>query len=262
MECQFSEFSYGYAATREAEQLAGEVYTLAGAPILPSLRDEARRGWDVSINTAVEWSLFLQFKRPDYVSQRHPSSPTWAHANNPHYRVSIDANGNQHAQLHALEGQITAGHIVGEVLYSAPLYWRRDDFHARYDGGRVLEDSLLFAPREFALGSGKHHYVVVEETGAEIVLSKPREPSTRRSTSSLRARLSDLAGSWEGRAEADAERPSLADLERYLLSLHDERNADRPLQRSSALELAPADRVRNAAARVGMSVAMLLAPTA
>lgn len=37
MDFDFSEFSYGYVAIREAESVLSEVYRSAGAPVLPSL---------------------------------------------------------------------------------------------------------------------------------------------------------------------------------------------------------------------------------
>jgi hypothetical protein len=80
MQSDFSEFSYGYACLREAESIITELYTTAGAPVLPSLREENRLGWDAKLST-VEYALFLQFKRTDYVSRRHPSSPTWPYFN-------------------------------------------------------------------------------------------------------------------------------------------------------------------------------------
>ncbi|MTD53102.1 hypothetical protein [Amycolatopsis pithecellobii] len=51
-----------------------------GAPVLPSLRQEEHRGWDAQLRT-VEYVLFLQFKRADYVSRRHPSSPRFHRQN-------------------------------------------------------------------------------------------------------------------------------------------------------------------------------------
>lgn len=76
MDADFSEFSFGYAAIREAESTLTEVYRAAGAPTLPSLELEEQLGWDAKVPT-LDYALFLQFKRQTYVSRRHPSSPTW-----------------------------------------------------------------------------------------------------------------------------------------------------------------------------------------
>lgn len=115
MECKFSEFSYGYAAIREAESELALVYRANGAPVLPSLVAEEQLGWDAK-QRFVEYALFLQFKRVQYVSRRHPSSRTWPHVGGRHYRFAIDTNGHQHQALLQLEAQLRSGAEAGEDL--------------------------------------------------------------------------------------------------------------------------------------------------
>ena len=59
MRPDISEFSYGYALTETlVDALGGR---LTAAPLFPSLRDEARLGYDLKIATP-GFVLFLQFK--------------------------------------------------------------------------------------------------------------------------------------------------------------------------------------------------------
>lgn len=122
VDCDFSEFSYGYACIREAEGVIATAYAQAGAPHLPSLKEENKVGWDAAINTTMDYALFLQFKRPEFVSRQHPQSRTWPHAGSKHYRVSIDTDHAQHAALTNLEHQITTGVKKGDVFYVAPTF--------------------------------------------------------------------------------------------------------------------------------------------
>lgn len=255
MDCQFSEFSYGYAATSEAEAIAGQYFARAGAPVFPSLRAEAELGWDVRLDTTVEWSLFLQFKRPEFVSRRHPGSPTWDAASvGKHFRVKVDTDSGQHMRLVELENDLK----IGDVLYAAPLFWQAKDFNACYEAGTVLERSLLFGPSEFGIDDGIHYYVVCAATGREVVLSEPREPRTRKTRSSLEVDLERAAQAWHV-DRGTAERVTLRGLEEQLLEMRSAPELGTVVEAPFSLELGPIGRVRSAAARLGMGVALMLA---
>jgi len=176
MECDFSEFSYGYAAIREAEAELAAIYKAAGAPVLPSLIAEEKLGWDAKLRF-VEYALFLQFKRIEYVSRAHPASPTWWAMGGPHYRVSIDTDGHQHRALAALESNLALGSDPGHVYYAAPKFHRQNEFDNAYSYGQVLEQSHILPPSEFGLGVGKHH-LVSDLRGDTQILSEPRRPDS------------------------------------------------------------------------------------
>src|SRR5689334_23057961 len=135
--CEFSEFAYGFAAIREAESELASFFASAGAPKLPSLIEEASLGYDAKVRH-VGFALFLQFKRVDFISRMHYSSPTWSKLGSPHYRYSIDTDGHQHQLLLALEGR-WAGQ-AGDVLYASPGFHRSRQFDEAYLRGAVLSE--------------------------------------------------------------------------------------------------------------------------
>lgn len=172
MQADFSEFSYGYASIHEAEAHLSRIFKQAGAPKLPSLIEEKDLGWDVRLSY-VEFAVFLQFKRSDWVSRRHPDSPTWAAMNGKHYRFSIDTDGHQHRALVELQDELASNADSAEVFYVAPLFHTQADFDSNYSGGRVLAQSLLIPPRDIGVADGKHH-VSSTPNGSVLVLSDPR----------------------------------------------------------------------------------------
>src|SRR4051812_39282414 len=127
MECEFSEFSYGYAAIKEAEAALVQHYRPTAAPTLPSLRQEAGLGYDVELRY-VGFALMLQVKRCQYVSRSHPRSITWAAMGGTHYRFTVDVTGHQHTTLRALETRLRSSRIASEILYAAPLFHQRTEF--------------------------------------------------------------------------------------------------------------------------------------
>lgn len=197
VDCEFSEFSYGYAAIREAEADLSAVYRAAGAPVLPSLLQEEHLGWDVSLRY-VEYALFLQFKRPQFVSRRHPASPTWPQVGVPHYRVAIDTDGHQHAALAALQHSLSVGGEHGNVYYAAPVFHTQFDFDQSYGLGRVLEQSTLVEPSDLGVMDGTHHLVSVG-AGPPLILSEPRRPERPISWESLTTDARDRAARWRER---------------------------------------------------------------
>lgn len=142
MRAEFSEFSYGYAVVREAEALVGQTFKAAGAPLLPSLKQEEAWGFDAKISY-VGYALFFQFKRADYVSREHPASPTWPHVGAAHYRWTIDTDGHQHAAMIQLEKDVATGLQVGDVLYAAPRFHAAHEFDEAYRQAEVLDRSTL-----------------------------------------------------------------------------------------------------------------------
>ncbi len=80
----FSEFSYGYAVVRQAEDLLATIGAgLVGAPTLPSLLKENTVGYDAEL-VAVDFALFLQFKRSFFVSRQHTQGPCGYVGGEPH----------------------------------------------------------------------------------------------------------------------------------------------------------------------------------
>lgn len=203
MDCDFSEFSYGYAAIREAEAELATIYRSAGAPVLPSLLQEEKLGWDAKLQF-VEYCLFMQFKRVEYVSRRHPASPTWSHVGGPHYRFSIDTDGHQHDALVSLESALATGADPGHIYYVVPGFHMQHEFDAAYSSGGVLERSHMVSPSEFPTLTGKHHFVADLGGGVQL-LSEPRQPEGIAHWEAMRDRA-------RSRANAASDRPRRRDL--------------------------------------------------
>jgi hypothetical protein len=214
MECKFSEFSYGYAVIREAESVLLQIYRSSGAPVLPSLVAEEQLGYDAKL-PFVECALFFQFKRVQFISRRHPKSPTWPHIGSPHYRFAVDTDGHQHRALLHLEAHLRSGAEAGEVYYSAPMFHENHEFDTYYSNGEVLRRSSLVVPSDLGASAGLHH-LVTDESGQILVMSSPHPPRRRASWERLTAEA-------EMRARSAADRPrqarmSLAFLEEALMS--------------------------------------------
>ncbi|GIJ22881.1 hypothetical protein [Micromonospora lutea] len=212
MDCEFSEFSYGYASIREAESVLAEIYRSLKAPVLPSLLQEEKLGWDAHLSF-VEYALFFQFKRAQFISRRHPKSHTWVHVNKRHYRFSIDTDGHQHRALLRLQERLQTNG-AGDVYYAAPIFHRQAEFDRHYAFGQVLHRSALVPPGEFGEGDGRHSYVTTED-GNSRVLSDPRPPRFRVSWDGIVGRAADRAGN--AGQQQDRQRVSLGALEEAML---------------------------------------------
>ncbi|GHF22640.1 hypothetical protein [Pseudolysinimonas yzui] len=191
MDAEFSEFSYGYAAIREAEVGLGTIYKLAHAPKLPSLVEEELLGWDVHL-AFVDYALFLQFKRPAFVSRRHPKSPTWDGVMAPHYRYSIDTDGHQHRALLRLEEKLALSPGTGDIYYAAPVFHRQLEFDNAYSGGQVLASSSMVSPSDFGEDDGAHH-LVATTPGVATVMSDARAAETATTWDRLETRARQKA---------------------------------------------------------------------
>ena len=214
MDADFSEFSYGYAAIREAEVGLGALYTQQGAPKLPSLVEEESLGWDVRL-AFVDYALFLQFKRAQYVSRRHPDSPTWPGQNRPHYRYSIDTSGHQHKALMKLESDLATTPDSGNVYYAAPVFHSQHDFDFVYSSGSVLKNSSMILPSELGEDDGVHHHTAVAP-GASIIMSEPRSAQSDTTWSDLETRVREKA--QVARTRDSASRLTVGALESILVS--------------------------------------------
>ena len=138
MKPHFSEFSYGFALTREicARQWGG----LQAAPVFPSLIEEGRLGggYDVRIEQP-GFPLYLQFKLSEYMSRS--SAKEWDCFGSGYYRFRIRSN------QHQLLCQLDSG-PDNIVLYAAPVVWRIDDWNCAFINESVVQNSAFFRPRD------------------------------------------------------------------------------------------------------------------
>lgn len=214
MKTEFSEFSFGYAAIREAESALAAVYKQAGAPVLPSLLMEEKYGWDANL-PMVEYALFLQFKRPVFVSRRHAKSPSWSYVGDRHYRFAIDTGELQHRRLLELESECASKGRRADVYYVAPLFHRQPDFDSAYLNGLVLDQSVIVSPSEFGSDGQVHHHATNAVTRAVYVLSDPRPPTQQIEWADVKHRVESLVV----QRDSGSRRLELAELEQVLLAL-------------------------------------------
>jgi len=192
MRPNFSEFTYGYAATRALESMAASSFGgISAPPLLPSLKAEKDLGYDVQVLT-VRLAIFVQFKLGEHVSRGHPDSPTWVHLNAPHYRMTVDTGDHQFVALADLEKR---GHFAGRpllVAYLAPAFHRREKFWLHYSSGTILENSYGSAPSDFPSGGAVHHCVTIPALSAQWILSEPQEVTNWVGIENLGARVRDI----------------------------------------------------------------------
>ncbi len=181
---EFSEFSYGYAVVRQAEDLLTTMGApLVGAPTLPSLLKENTVGYDAEL-VMVDFALFLQFKRSFFVSRRHPQGVcgivnggphcTWAHWQTEHYRFDVDTNSDQFVIMRGYETDISLGYRSGLSLYVAPAFHHQSELDDAYSRGAVLDRSVGVVPSTFdVVPAGEHHFSFDASMTTAAVLSDP-----------------------------------------------------------------------------------------
>lgn len=186
MNCEFSEFSYGYAAIRHAEVDLFNMFGPGSFPFQPSLRAEATHGWDVRL-AFPGFALLMQFKLSSFIGRPHPRSPTWGAVSTPHYRFAVDTRHHQFRALLALEQEMRRLRVPGDVLYAAPNFRTVNEFDEVYRSGAVLDESMLVAPSQFSGPIGWHHYTV-DLYGHARILSEPTSVEVPIRWSDLRRR--------------------------------------------------------------------------
>ncbi len=143
MFAEFSEFSYGFAFTHE---YISHTPGLTAAPELPSLIDEADKGYDLKLGYKGH-PRFFQFKLSVYLNRSNAIH--WSYHHQAHYRVRLTtrvrpnqlSGTDQHSQLKRLAD------IVGSVYYVAPKFHSQAVFDALFSRGIVTTNSL-WAPLE------------------------------------------------------------------------------------------------------------------
>ncbi|WP_147917258.1 hypothetical protein [Ruania zhangjianzhongii] len=183
-DAQFSEFAYGYAVIREAEQLLTRLgAAITGAPVLPSLITENTVGYDANL-VAVDFSLFLQFKRSFHVSALHPVGPcgspggrphcTWAYWMKEHYRFAADTTSNQFHAMRGYEDAVALGYTAGLSVYTAPGFATNAELDQAYQSGAILDRSVAVLPSEFdAVSNGPHKYSFLPDLSRGVITSAP-----------------------------------------------------------------------------------------
>src|SRR4051794_17890584 len=97
-EIGLSEFTFGYAFLYEQTQANRN--DLKAVPVLPSLRQEEKQGWDAKL-PLYGTDFYYQFKLSDYLSRGNATYIRDRTYNSPYYRVWLHRRNNnqQHQRL-------------------------------------------------------------------------------------------------------------------------------------------------------------------
>ena len=154
MKAQFSEFSYGFAYT---DALIRRIGGISAAPVFPSLRDEATKGWDVRLNYP-GYPVFLQFKLSDRLERTY--AKYWPYYRRPYFRVDITplTRSRQHNLLKKL-----ADSGVGRVSYEAPLFYQTREFDDAYTSDNIIDRSISIpvSKLEYLTDNEVHHITFI-----------------------------------------------------------------------------------------------------
>ncbi len=139
---RLSEFSYGYGATREVEQILAAI-GITATPFLPSLLHEAKLGFDVAFERRGV-PLLLQFKLGQSLTRfvRKDLQVPRPKINRPFWRYGINTAESEGQFQMLLKAELRGA----EVYYVAPRFSDWTDYIKYYETNSVLENSLLMSP--------------------------------------------------------------------------------------------------------------------
>lgn len=174
MRPRISEFSYGFALTRELIATKWNGLELTAAPFLPSLVQEGRSGgFDVAL-TSVKLLVFLQFKVSHLLTRSTAKGVSNGVLTVPYYRFDLHAPrvSDQHKLLQELE-RSGAG-VPRIVRYVAPAFFTEGEFDHLYLANGVSERSLFVSPSDVQLPDDEEHSIGFRmPTDAPVLLSEP-----------------------------------------------------------------------------------------
>ncbi len=169
---EFSEFSYGFALTREL--IAVWENDLLAAPIFPSLIEEGRAGGGYDVNLKFPgFPLFLQFKRADCMVRRSAIESSPPHNfTPPFFRMYITERWRsaQHEMLVALDDG------GNQVFYAAPVFHTLEELNRYYLAAQVSQRSFYIAPSRIGRLDNDWHHVTFDDRRCRV-FSEPIEIS-------------------------------------------------------------------------------------
>ena len=158
MDCEFSEFSYGFAVTTE---LADALQPLSAAPVLPSLIAEGTGGWDLRLENQTGAVVFAQFKIPFACTRGNALE--WDTYGETYYRLYVRrlSHSDQHNRLKRLSRRQRL------VYYLAPRFYELATFNQEYLGATVLAESVAFPLRVLPLLTDDQQHYICYRTGTD-----------------------------------------------------------------------------------------------
>ena len=165
-QCEFSEFSYGFAFTDE--RLRNRLVHVA--PVFPTLRQENALGYDVKIASFG----FIQFKRPETLVGNR-SRERSLNMRGDIYRMHL--NNHQHRLLLRLSRR-NKRFRGARVYYACPSFFTVQTLNSSYKRRTILDSSLFIEASCIGqLPPGRHHVSYNDYTrqkGHFWLFSKPK----------------------------------------------------------------------------------------
>lgn len=156
-----SEFTFGFAFLFEQANRTWD--GLRSVPILPSLQDEAGKGWDAKLPTAGT-DYYYQFKLSDYLFAKHAKFIKDGTYNAPYFRIALHrkVQNRQHKRLRE--------HCVAhpETYYVAPEFSELDAFNDSFLARDITENSRLIPLADCDdINDGAQHYITYQLGSAD-----------------------------------------------------------------------------------------------
>ncbi len=186
MNSQITEFSFGFALTREIVNLNPAGFL--AAPVFPSLIQEGNPGGGYDVALDFGTFLFLQFKLSEYMI-RNTAGQSDVIAP-PYYRFWLmpASQSAQHAMLLDLEGS-------GEqVYYVAPKFWTQAQFNGAFTDSQVAFESVFIPPGAIGPVTDNEDHCVVFNDVAIFALSEPKPIQGLRGEQALERISNSLSG--------------------------------------------------------------------
>ena len=192
MESEFTEFSYGFALTRELVDT--DPASIFSAPVFPSLSQEGQPGGGYDLQLDFGFFLFLQFKQAEYMIGGQAGEVDLLGL--PYYRFGLMPRYRslQHQMLLELEN-------YGElVFYAAPRFYLQEAFNTAFANSSIIASSIFVQPAAIGpVDDDDQHYVVyndaetsfqseirkIKSAGREVIIhaatgsSRQAEPVTK-----------------------------------------------------------------------------------
>ena len=176
MRPRISEFSYGFALTRELIDKRWKGLQPTSAPYLPSLWAEGQQGggFDVRLK-GIKLVVFLQFKVSHLMTRATAKGVSTGAITVPYYRFDIHAprSSDQHKLLLMLEKKSSKVNKI--VQYAAPAFFFESGFDHAYTTGTISNRTVFVKPSQVSLpDDGPHSVGFNSPQSVPIVLSEPR----------------------------------------------------------------------------------------
>ena len=152
-----SEFTFGYAFLHE--QTVKNWDDLRAVPILPSLYEESKKGWDAKLPRRGN-DYYFQFKLTDYLYRRNAAHIRSGVYDGPYYRIALyRRNANrQHQRLKALAEKFL------NTYYVAPEVCNMEKFNSLFMNREVSDGSRLISLDQCRdIDDSGQHYITFQQ---------------------------------------------------------------------------------------------------